>query len=175
VPDWPAGYPDLQPDSERLALSQQLQFCRQAAVARIQDLEENQVQARPLLNTALSVGGVVKHLAWVEDRWFTGKLLGEQLPEPWASAPLAHQPDWPFESSIDDSKADIAALYAAACARSDAASAGRSLDTLAAADSFGRGPVNVRWLFAHLTTETAWHLGHLDLLRDALRVARAPG
>lgn len=173
MPDRPVSYPDPQPDSERLALAQQLEFCRQAAVARIEDLDERQIHARPLPNTALSAGGIVKHLAWVEDRWFTGKLLGQELPEPWASAPLALQPDWPFESSSGDSKADITNLYAAACARSDAASMGRHLGSLAATDSFSRGPVNLRWLLLHMISETAWHLGHLDLLRDGLRVPPA--
>jgi hypothetical protein len=55
-------------------------------------LTKAQASARALEATDLTVGGIVKHLAWVEDRWFQGKLPGLALPEPWASAPLAKDP-----------------------------------------------------------------------------------
>jgi hypothetical protein len=65
---------------------------------------------------------------------------------------------------------EIVASYEAACARSRAAAATfDSLDGVAAVISFGKQPVNLRWILLGVTTETAWHLGHLDLLRDALR------
>jgi hypothetical protein len=140
VSDLSPFYPELRSGSEQLALHQHLRFCRRAVVARVEDLDDDQAAARPLPRTDLSIGGIVKHLAWAEDRWFVGKLLGEDLPEPWKSAPLTERPDWPFESSNDDRVADIIALYEAACARSEAAVAGRALDSVAAAESFGKGP-----------------------------------
>ena len=63
----------------------------------------------------------------------------------------------------------VLALYRTACDRSRAVVAGcSSLDQVAAVPSFGRGPVNLRWILVHLIDETARHAGHLDLLRDAL-------
>jgi uncharacterized damage-inducible protein DinB len=169
VSDLPGFYPDLQPPTERVALAQRLDFCRSAAVARIYDLDDERASRQPLPATNLTVGGVVRHLAWAEDRWFVGKLRGLPLPEPWRSAPMADQPDWPFESSRDDAVADVVALYREACQRSREA-AGRydSPDAVAAVVSFGRSPVTLRWLLVHVIEETAWHLGHLDLLRDGL-------
>jgi Protein of unknown function (DUF664) len=105
VSDLSSFYPDLQPASERVVLEQNPDFCRRAVVARIEDLDDGGASRKPLPATQLTVGGVVKHLAWAEDRWFVGKLLGQPLPEPWRSAPLADEPDWPFESSRDDSSA----------------------------------------------------------------------
>ena len=60
-------------------------------------------------------------------------------------------------------------LYSTACARSRAA-ANRfdSLDAVAAVPSYGKGPVNLRWILVHMIDETARHAGHLDLLRDAI-------
>lgn len=168
VPDDPLVQPNPRPTSERRALEQQLRLCRLAAAARVADASDEQASARPLAETALSLGGVLKHLAWVEDRWFLGKFLGVDLPEPWASAPLAEEPDWPFESSRSDRVIDLVDLYGAAGARSDSASHGRNLDSLAAIQSFGNGPVNLRWLLVHMINETARHIGHLDLLRDGL-------
>ena len=170
-----AFHPDLQPATERVALEQHLDFCRQAVVVRVDDLDDDRASRQPLPATRLTVGGIVKHLAWVEDRWFVGKLLGQPLPEPWRSAPLADEPDWPFESSRDDTVSDVVALYGAACQRSrDAAAGYDSLDAVAAVVSFGKSPVTLRWLLVHMVNETAWHLGHLDLLRDGLGAPPAP-
>ncbi|MGH9249518.1 MAG: DUF664 domain-containing protein [Acidimicrobiales bacterium] len=82
----------------------------------------------------------VKHLAWAEDRWFVGRFLGQALPEPWHSAPLETEPDWPFESSAADSVADLVALYQEACERSRTAARNQALDAVAAEASFGWTP-----------------------------------
>jgi len=112
--------------------------------------------------------GIVKHLAWSEDSWFHGKMLGAAVPEPWASAPMVDDPDWPFRSAREDSVKELLDLYADACERSRAAAMRfDSLDALAARPSFGRGPVNLRWLLVHMVDETARHAGHIDLLLDA--------
>lgn len=161
-------YPDLRAD-DRKTLEQFLDFYRAVVVAKVVDLTDVQASARPLPATDLTIGGIVKHLAHAEDRWFQGKLLGDQLPEPWRSAPMADDPDWPFRSSREDSVDGLVALYSDACERSRA-TAGQfdSLAAAAAVPSFGKGPVNLRWLFVHMIDETARHAGHLDLLRDAI-------
>ena len=116
-----------------------------------------------------SIGRVVKHLAFAEDRWFQHKLLGLDLPEPWRSVDPAVAHDWSFRSADDDGKDAIVELYVSACARSRAATAASpSMETLAHLPSFGKMPVNLRWLLAHMIDETARHSGHIDLLRDAL-------
>ena len=71
---------------------------------------------------------------------------------------------------LTDTVEGLGGLYAAAWARSRAARAGcASLDQAALVPSFGRGPVNARWIVVHMIEETARHAGHLDLLHDALR------
>jgi uncharacterized damage-inducible protein DinB len=161
--------PDLQPGDERTALEQRLDQYRRIVRTKLADLDHAQASTRALDATDLTVGGIVKHLAWVEDRWFQERLVGVDPPEPWASAPLAEDPDWPFHSSDHDSVEALLSLYSSACARSRAAAARfDSLDTVAAVPSFGTGPVNLRWLLVHMIDETARHAGHLDLLRDAI-------
>ena len=97
------------------------------------------------------------------------------MPEPWSGSPTQMQSSWAFESSRNDTVAEIIALYEASIARSEEV-AGRcgSLEAIAAQDSFGKAPVTFRWLLVHMITETAWHLGHLDLLRDALGASHVP-
>jgi len=165
-------HPDLQPADERTALTQRLDHCRDTVVANVIDLSDAQTSAHLLPATEMTVGGIVKHLAWVEDHWFQARLLGRALPEPWASAPLDAAPDWPFRSSVEDSVDDLVATYRDACERSRRATAAHeSLDAVAHRPSFGVGPVNLRWVLVHLSTETARHAGHLDLLRDAIDAA----
>ncbi|GAA1436926.1 hypothetical protein GCM10009616_37830 [Microlunatus lacustris] len=115
----------------------------------------------------MTPGGVVKHLAHMEDHWFTARVGAGELPEPWLSAPFDRQPGWDFESAADDTVHEIADLYRSACDRSRRV-AGRlaSLDTRALRPSFGKGPVTLRWVMVHLLEETACHVGHLDLLTD---------
>jgi uncharacterized damage-inducible protein DinB len=167
--DSSGGNPDLRPGDERTALEQRLDQYRHIVMTKLADLDHSQASTRVLAATDLTVGGVVKHLAWAEDRWFQERLLGAEPPEPWASAPLADDPDWPFHSSRKDSVKEILNIYSRACARSRAAAAGfASLDAVAAVPSFGKGPVNLRWILVHMIEETARHAGHLDLLRDAI-------
>lgn len=160
---------DLQPATERIGLTQRLDEERRAIVAQASDLSLDELHARPLTATDLSIGRIVKHLAFAEDRWFQHKLLGLGLPEPWRSIDLTEAHDWSFRSADLDSTEDILGLYELACHRSRAATeACASMETLAAHPSFDKKPVNLRWLLAHMIDETAHHSGHIDLIRDAL-------
>jgi uncharacterized damage-inducible protein DinB len=160
-------YPQTRAD-ERTTLEQFLDYYRRVVVTKIEDLDEERASCRALPATDLTVGGIVKHLAGVEDLWFRRKLLGLPPLEPFASAPSDVR-DWDFHSSAHDSVAGLCELYERACDRSRAAAAlFDSLDASAAVSSFGRGPVTLRWVFVHMIEETARHAGHLDLLRDGI-------
>lgn len=163
-----ALYQDVQPTTERDGLVRFLDIYRSEVAHRVGELTDAEAATQFLPATAMTVGGIVKHLAWSEDSWFQGKMLGATVPEPWASAPMVEDPDWPFRSASEDSVDDLIALYGAACERSRSATTQfDSLDALAARPSFGRGPVNLRWLLIHMVDETARHAGHIDLLLDA--------
>ena len=160
--------PDLQPEDERSALVQRLDQYRAIAAAALVDVPWQQASARVLPATDMTIAGIVKHLAWAEDRWFQGRLLGSDMPAPW-ERPGADDPDHSMRLAPGDTVDEILELYASACERSRAAVARcDSLSHLAAVSSFGIGPVNLRWILVHMIDETARHAGHLDLLRDAL-------
>jgi hypothetical protein len=160
-------HPDLQPGDERTALVQRLDQYRAIAAAALVDLEWEEASTRLLPATDLTIAGIVKHLAWAEDRWFQGRLLGVPMPPPW-DAPGADDPDQAMRLAPDGTVAGIVQLYSAACSRSRSALARCALDHVAAVPSFGIGPVNLRWILVHMIEETARHAGHLDLLRDRL-------
>lgn len=71
-----AGYPDLQPADERIALIQRLDQYRSVTAASLTGLSWDLASAHPLPATDLTIAGIVRHLSWVEDRWFQGRDLG---------------------------------------------------------------------------------------------------
>jgi uncharacterized damage-inducible protein DinB len=157
-------YPDLDAD-ERTTLGQFLDLYRRHALARLTGLTDEQARTRTLPATNLTPGGVVKHLAHVEDHWFTVRIGGGEVPEP----------EWDFRSAAYDTVDQLADLYEAACRRSrEVAHRLPSLDTAASRPSFGKGPVTLRWAMVHMLEETACHVGHLDLLTDPLTSHRSP-
>ncbi|CAB4685216.1 MAG: DUF664 domain-containing protein [Actinobacteria bacterium] len=138
---------------------------RRSALAALDGLDDQQAVRRPLPHTDLSVAGVVLHLARMEDLWLGRKLAGELDTEPWASR--HEETDWDFRTQ--HGVAEVRAAYVAACERSRAILARTGdLSTLAAQPAWGSVHVSLRWILVHLIEETAQHLGHLDLLRDAL-------
>ena len=168
-PDLSEHFPELRPADERAALVQRLDYQRVAVIHHLGSIGDADASRRVLEATQLTMGGIVKHLAWAEDHWFQARLRGVDLPEPWASAPLASDREWPFHSAHRDSVESLIDLYSASCERSRAAADSfESLDAVAALPSFGKGPVNLRWIVGHVIDETACHTGHLDLLHDAI-------
>ena len=155
---------------ERATLEQFLDFHRAGVVRALEGVTDGEAAKRVLPATELTVGGIVKHLAAMEDLWFSHKLLDAPSAEPWRSAPFDQDPDWEFHSAADNSVAELRDLYLTACEASRRIT-GRveSLDVLAARASFGDQLVSLRRIYPHMIEETAQHRGHLDLLLDAIR------
>ncbi len=105
----------------------------------------------------------------VEIGWFRQTLLGEDPPEPWASAPWDDDYDWEMTSAPTVPTAQIFADYDAAIARSREAAAGiASLDELAAGTRGNGETVDLRWITIHMIEEYARHCGHADFIREAI-------
>ncbi|MBL7254184.1 DinB family protein [Paractinoplanes lichenicola] len=160
-------HPRLHPP-ERETLEQFLEQHRGMTLAALDGLGDEVAAARLLPDTAMTIGGIVKHLAHMEDLWFTRTLLGDAWPSPWEA--VGDDESWAWESARDDSVAELRELYSAACERSRAAVARfGDLDARAALPSFGKAPVSLRWMIVQMIRETAQHRGHLDLMLDVVR------
>jgi hypothetical protein len=129
--------------------------------------------------SALTIGGLLKHLARVEDEASGPKLSGAPRSAPWDAAPLDESDEWEFTSAADDPPEDLYALYDSAVARSrsrfaEFAPAGG----LGSPVALGRPHVEVslRRLLCDLIEEYGRHTGHADLLREAVdgRVGEDP-
>ncbi|TFC15695.1 DinB family protein [Cryobacterium algoritolerans] len=124
--------------------------------------------SRPLPPSALTLGGLLKHLALVEDHWIQVRFLGRPEQEPWASVSWDDDPDWEFRTAAQDDPESLRELYQAACERSRAAVAGVDLGVLSVGANRDGEHWNLRWILIHLIEETARHNGHADLLREAV-------
>ena len=160
--------PDLRAD-ERTMLTQYLDYHRATMESRAEGLGASAL-AQTLAPSALTIAGLVKHLALVEDNWFQEVLLGRPMPEPWHSAPFDDDPDWEFHTAVDDDLDDLLELYRAACARSRAAvEEVGDLDALSVKESRrGEGRFSLRWILLHMIEETARHNGHADFIRQSI-------
>ena len=61
--------------------------------------------------STLTLGGLLKHLAAVEDYTLTTKLSGKPVGEPWDATGWDGSNDWEFESAADDTPEELYALY----------------------------------------------------------------
>ena len=68
--------------------------------------------------SALTLGGLLKHLAANEDYLVTVKLRGEPMGAPWEASAWDGDDDWEFNSAASDSPDDLYALWDDAVERS---------------------------------------------------------
>ncbi|GGT02196.1 DUF664 domain-containing protein [Nonomuraea spiralis] len=121
--------------------------------------------------SALTLGGLLKHLALVEDHLTTVRLTGAPLGEPWESSGW-DGPDWPFTSAERDTPAELYTLWDAAVerarARIDAALAEGGPEQLVHLSWPDGRHASLRRLLCDLIEEYGRHTGHADLLREAV-------
>jgi hypothetical protein len=122
--------------------------------------------------SSITLGGLLKHLALVEDDTFSRKLLGRNPGAPWDTVDWDADPDWEWRSAAEDSPEQLMTLWRDAVARSrsvvkEALAAG-GLDQLGRfTTSRGESP-SLRRILIDLIEEYARHVGHADLIRESV-------
>lgn len=130
--------------------------------------------------SALTLGGLLHHLALVEDASVGGKLAGRSLPDEWAEADWDEDPDWEITAAATMPAAELYRRYDAAVERSRAllgeVLADGDLDRRAAMSDQVGELVTARRVLTDLLEEYARHVGHADLLRESVdgRVGEDP-
>jgi uncharacterized damage-inducible protein DinB len=122
--------------------------------------------------SSMTLGGLLKHMAYVEDDWFSRWLHGRDNAPPWDTVDWAADRDWDWHSAAEDTPEQLLTLWQDAVARSRdlvaEALADGGLDWLARRTSpDGRAP-SLRWILLHMIEEYARHNGHADLLRESV-------
>ncbi|MBO1766858.1 DinB family protein [Allobranchiibius sp. GilTou38] len=150
-----------------------LDYHRDTLMLKVDGLSPAQLQATHPPST-LTLGGLMAHLALVEDNWSGEVLLGADPVEPWASADWDGDSDWEMTTAAGKSVQQLQAQYAESRSRSDAvlrglAASPTALDTLSARPSRRTGELfSLRWVILHLIEEYARHNGHADLIRESV-------
>lgn len=125
---------------------------------------------RKLGPSAMTLGGLLKHLALVEEYHFARLLFDRPPGPPWDTVDFDGEPDWEWTSAAFDTPEELMAMWEAAVEKS------RAITTEALADGgldhvgvyvgrTGESP-NLRRILLDLVEEYARHVGHADLLRE---------
>lgn len=122
--------------------------------------------------SSMTLGGMLKHLAYVEDDWFSRWLHGRDKAPPWDSVDWRADPDWDWHSAAEDTPAQLLTLWHDAVTRSRAlvteALADDGLERLSIRTWPGGEAPSLRWILCHMIEEYARHNGHADLLRESV-------
>ena len=157
-----------QPDriaDERTSLEQWLDYQRATLLMKCSGLTAEQLKARAVSPSRLSLLGLVRHMVEVEQWWFRMHAAQEDVRFPFDPDSVGLD----FEQVDDaDAAADIE-MFRAECDRSRSAVRDKSLDDVV--PSRGDHPErtrDIRWIYVHMIEEYARHNGHADLLREAI-------
>ncbi len=123
-----------------------------------------------LAPTTMTLGGLLKHMAIVEEYWFGERLIGAD--DAWAHVDWEADRDWEWHSAVDDSPEYLRKLWQDNVTRARARVKGvlgkEGLDTLAVVQQRDGSSVSLRWILVHMIEEYARHNGHADLLRESV-------
>jgi dienelactone hydrolase/uncharacterized damage-inducible protein DinB len=160
---------EASPDGgERELLGQYLDFQRATVLAKTEGLSREQMAQRHA-PSALTLAGLLYHLALVEESWMEERFLGLPIREPWAGVDFDADPEWEFRTSADLEPEQLRQRYRQACERSrQAAAQADTLDQLSVQPFSDGRRFSLRWALLHLLEETARHAGHADLIREAI-------
>ena len=165
--DTPQTLPDGRPiplmnGAERPMLESWLGFHRATLELKCAGLDDTQVRLAAAVPSALTLLGLVQHLAEVERNWFQ-RVFGLDVPTVYGTEDgYALDPGRGMDEALGVWRREVA--------RGREHCAGLSLD------GHGRIPdgpmagveVSLRWVLIHLVEEYARHNGHADILRESI-------
>ena len=153
---------------ERTTLRAFLDFHRDTLRAKTAGLDADGLAAT-LAPSDMTLGGMLRHLTFVEHWWFEQVFLGREAAEPWASVDWGADPDWEWHTADRLPPEDLRSSYDEQVARSDAVlDAAPDWDALSQRPSRGGEPFSLRWVVVHMLEEYARHNGHADLIRQSV-------
>jgi uncharacterized damage-inducible protein DinB len=132
----------------------------------VRGLSDEQARQTPTAS-ALSLGGLVKHVRTVEESWMRFAVGGAELME-------SVQLDWEngFRMLADETLEGLLAEYEETAAKTERLAEDLDLDNarpLPVAPWFEQGASwSVRRVLLHLIAETAQHSGHADIIRETI-------
>jgi uncharacterized damage-inducible protein DinB len=166
------GRPEPEPAANEVeTLRGFLNYQRATLKWKSEGLTQNQMNVC-VAKSAITLGGLLKHMTFVENEWFWRWVGDNDRLEPWLSADFTNEPDWEFTSASDESVETLASNWKASIDLSESIleeslQAG-GLDQLAKREWPSGEPPSLRWILVHMIEEYARHNGHADFIREAI-------
>jgi len=149
---------------EREMLDAWLDYHRATLAVKCEGLTDDQLRARAVPPSSLSLLGLVRHMGEVERSWFRRVLSGEQAPPRYYSD---ENPDGDFDDVAGAGVAEAFGYWRDECAHArERVAAAPSLDVTGTGRDGER--YSLRWIMVHMIEEYARHNGHADLLRERI-------
>lgn len=182
-------------DAERADLLAALATARTTLTNTVRGLTDDQLGETPTVS-ALSLGGLIKHVASTEEAWLRFVVDGPSamsfaLPDgvtwaDFAAGTATEYPQWAIDRENDfrmqpgDTLAGILARYEEVAARTEETVA--AVQDLSATHPLPEAPWNepgavrsIRAVLIHLVQETAQHTGHAEILRETVDGQKSTG
>ncbi|MEU5164609.1 DinB family protein [Streptomyces sp. NPDC020875] len=154
---------------ERAMLESWLDFHRETLALKTAGITDEQARTVSAEPSAMTLLGLVQHLAEVERNWFRKIFAGDRDAPPVFADGGADG----FGLDHDRGLAETLAIWRAEIDRARELTARASLDDSGPlsgreAAFLGDPEVSLRWILVHMIEEYARHNGHADLLRERL-------
>jgi pimeloyl-ACP methyl ester carboxylesterase/uncharacterized damage-inducible protein DinB len=122
--------------------------------------------------SSMTLGGILKHISYVEDYWFSVMLHARDPHPPWDGVDWKASPDWDWHSAAGESPEQLREFWQETVARSrELVAAALTTGGLGqpARKTWENGDTpSLRWILVHMIEEYARHNGHADLLRESV-------
>jgi uncharacterized damage-inducible protein DinB len=156
------------PAGEKATYQEYLRNYRLTIEMKCEGLDAGQLAQRSVPPSTLSLLGLVRHMAQVENSWFQRVLQGRtDAPRLYKREDVA---DWDFEGAVADPGVvqDAFTTWKAEIAQADEWLDALAEDGLGREVPHGDGTVATRDVLVHMIEEYARHAGHADLLRECI-------
>jgi hypothetical protein len=143
-----------------------LDFYRSAVAFKLDGLSDNDLRASSL-PSGWSPLELLRHLVFMERRWFRWRFLGEDVDEPQGD----DGPDGRWVLRDDDTLDSLLSALAAGGRRTRAIVEAADLAERARGSEAALGgspPPTLEWVLFHVLQEYARHAGHLDIVRELI-------
>lgn len=168
-------------DREREDLLSSLAAARFFLRFTARDLTTEQASQRTTVS-ALTIGGLIKHVSLTEEHWARFILVGAECMEKdfaeWTEQDFVER-DKDFALQPGETIDSVLAAYEEVAARTDELV--RTVSSLDLVHELPKAPWNIeqewsiRRALQHIVAETAQHAGHADIIRESLDGAKSMG
>src|SRR2546430_13663042 len=166
APKWPGDAREPPPlvADERTLLVSYLDYYRATVELKCAGVPKERLSEKTMPPSTMTLHGLIRHLAGVEQWWFHYQFAGEEL-----TGHLYYSDEWP-DQDFEDLSGDFdeaLATWRAMCAHSRQIVAAAALDDTGTVERTGE-PFSLRRALLHLIVEYARHSGPADFLREGI-------